>query len=37
VLQTDLKILRNNFSEKKRAKEDELLPFVNEAIDYCEA
>lgn len=37
VLQTDLKILRNNFSEKKRAKEDELLPFVTEAIDYCEA
>ena len=36
-LQKDLQILRQNYQEKKRAKEEELLPSVDEAIAYCEA
>lgn len=35
-LNKDLQLLRDNFKEKKRAKEDELLPFVTEAIQFCE-
>lgn len=37
MLQNDLTTLKANFTEKKRAKEDQLLPSVTEAIDYCEA
>ena len=32
----DLNLLQANYKEKKRAKEDELLPFVSEAIQFCE-
>jgi len=36
-LQADLRALRDDLKLKQSCQENELLPFVNEAIEYCES